>query len=89
LPGTAAHFAGREGELAVLAGLLERGGQERPGTVVISAIGGTVPQAGQILSALTRLFGHYLHTAATAMDTLFPGYPRTSDGGDTAAGPDH
>jgi DNA-binding SARP family transcriptional activator/uncharacterized protein HemY len=23
-------------------------------------------------AALTRLFGHYLHTAATAMDTLFP-----------------
>jgi tetratricopeptide (TPR) repeat protein/transcriptional regulator with XRE-family HTH domain len=28
--------------------------------------------AGQIQAALTRLFDHYLHAAATAMDTLFP-----------------
>jgi tetratricopeptide (TPR) repeat protein len=41
LPGTAAHFTGREGELAVLTRLLDRGGDQAPGTVVISAIGGT------------------------------------------------
>jgi hypothetical protein len=41
LPGMAAHFTGREGELAVLAGLLDRAGEKGPGTVVISAMGGT------------------------------------------------
>ena len=58
LPGTAAHFTGREGELAVLAGLLDRGGEETPGTVVISAIGGT---AGV---GKTALAVHWAHQVA-------------------------
>jgi DNA-binding SARP family transcriptional activator/tetratricopeptide (TPR) repeat protein len=55
LPGMAAHFTGREGELAVLAGLLDRGGEETPGTVVISAIGGT---AGVGKTALAVRWAH-------------------------------
>jgi DNA-binding SARP family transcriptional activator/tetratricopeptide (TPR) repeat protein len=55
LPGLAAHFTGREGELAVLAGLLERSGEEPPGTVVISAIGGT---AGVGKTALAVYWGY-------------------------------
>jgi DNA-binding SARP family transcriptional activator/tetratricopeptide (TPR) repeat protein len=55
LPGMAAHFTGREGELAVLAGLLDRGGEESPGTVVISAIGGT---AGVGKTALAVRWAH-------------------------------
>jgi DNA-binding SARP family transcriptional activator/Tfp pilus assembly protein PilF len=58
LPGTAAHFTGREGELAVLAGLLDRGGEQTPGTVVISAIGGT---AGV---GKTALAVHWAHQVA-------------------------
>jgi DNA-binding SARP family transcriptional activator/Tfp pilus assembly protein PilF len=58
LPGTAAHFTGREGELAVLAGLLERGGEQTPGTVVITAIGGT---AGV---GKTALAVHWAHQVA-------------------------
>jgi DNA-binding SARP family transcriptional activator/Flp pilus assembly protein TadD len=33
----------------------------------------TEDAADERRSALTRLFGHYLHAAATAMDTLYPG----------------
>jgi DNA-binding SARP family transcriptional activator/tetratricopeptide (TPR) repeat protein len=55
LPGMAAHFTGREGELAVLAGMLDRGGEETPGTVVISAIGGT---AGVGKTALAVRWAH-------------------------------
>jgi DNA-binding SARP family transcriptional activator/Tfp pilus assembly protein PilF len=58
LPGMAAHFTGREGELAVLAGLLGRGGEQTPGTVVISAIGGT---AGV---GKTALAVHWAHQVA-------------------------
>jgi DNA-binding SARP family transcriptional activator/Tfp pilus assembly protein PilF len=58
LPGTAAHFTGREDELAVLAGLLDRGGEGTPGTVVISAIGGT---AGV---GKTALAVHWAHQVA-------------------------
>jgi DNA-binding SARP family transcriptional activator/tetratricopeptide (TPR) repeat protein len=41
LPGLAANFTGREAELAELDGMLEEADGLRPGTVVISAIGGT------------------------------------------------
>jgi len=58
LPGTAAHFTGREGELAVLAGLLDRDGEDAPGTVVISAIGVT---AGV---GKTALAVHWAHQVA-------------------------
>jgi hypothetical protein len=36
-----AHFAGRAAELAALTGLLDRRGEPMPGTLLISAIGGT------------------------------------------------
>ena len=58
LPGTAAYFTGRDEEMAVLAGLLDRGGEETPGTVVISAIGGT---AGV---GKTALAVHWAHQVA-------------------------
>jgi DNA-binding SARP family transcriptional activator len=41
LPPPVRHFAGRAGELQMLTGLLDRTAGESPGTVVISAIGGT------------------------------------------------
>jgi DNA-binding SARP family transcriptional activator/Tfp pilus assembly protein PilF len=62
LPGAVASFTGREGELAVLDGLLNRADLETPGTVVISAIGGT---AGV---GKTALAVHWAHRAAD----LFP-----------------
>jgi tetratricopeptide (TPR) repeat protein len=40
LPALTGHFAGRDGELAVLTGLLDRAGRNTRPTVVISAIGG-------------------------------------------------
>jgi transcriptional regulator with XRE-family HTH domain len=58
LPGAVRYFTGRAGELAVLTGLLDQAGQERPGTVVISAIGGT---AGV---GKTALAVHWAHQAA-------------------------
>lgn len=58
LPGGVRHFTGRAGELAMLTGLLDQAGQERPGTVVISAIGGT---AGV---GKTALAVHWAHQAA-------------------------
>jgi DNA-binding SARP family transcriptional activator/tetratricopeptide (TPR) repeat protein len=58
VPGTAAHFTGRARELTVLAGLLDRGDAEAPGTVVISAIGGT---AGV---GKTALAAHWAHQVA-------------------------
>jgi hypothetical protein len=41
LPGAVSHFTGRDGELAMLARLLEEAGEQSPGTLVISAIDGT------------------------------------------------
>ncbi len=41
LPADVPAFTGRAGELAALTGLLDQVGQEAPGTMVISAIGGT------------------------------------------------
>jgi DNA-binding SARP family transcriptional activator len=41
LPAAARHFTGRARELAELSGLLDEAGQDGPGAVVISAIGGT------------------------------------------------
>jgi tetratricopeptide (TPR) repeat protein/DNA-binding XRE family transcriptional regulator len=41
LPGPVRHFVGRAEELAELTGLLDQPGTQSPGTVVISAIGGT------------------------------------------------
>src|SRR5262249_4919170 len=59
LPAAVAHFAGRGGELATLTRLLraqvERGGANRGGTVVISAIGGT---AGVGKTALAVFWAH-------------------------------
>jgi DNA-binding SARP family transcriptional activator/tetratricopeptide (TPR) repeat protein len=58
LPGTAAHFIGRATELGMLARLLDQGRDEMPGTVVISAIGGT---AGV---GKTALAVHWAHQVA-------------------------
>jgi DNA-binding SARP family transcriptional activator/Flp pilus assembly protein TadD len=41
LPGPVPHFVGRENELKELTGLLDGAGERAPGTVLISAIGGT------------------------------------------------
>ena len=41
LPAAVPHFTGRAAELAALTGLLDQAGEQAPGTVVISAIGGT------------------------------------------------
>jgi tetratricopeptide (TPR) repeat protein len=55
LPPAAAHFTGRTQELATLTGLLDTSRRERPGTVVISAIGGT---AGVGKTALAVYWAH-------------------------------
>jgi tetratricopeptide (TPR) repeat protein len=55
LPPAAAHFTGRARELAELTGLLGRPGQEAPGAVVISAIGGS---AGVGKTALAVHWAH-------------------------------
>jgi DNA-binding SARP family transcriptional activator len=58
LPAAVPHFAGRAAELAALDGLLEQDGEKMPGTVVISAIGGT---AGV---GKTALAVHWAHQVA-------------------------
>jgi DNA-binding SARP family transcriptional activator/tetratricopeptide (TPR) repeat protein len=58
LPGVAAHFTGREGELAELSRVLDQAGQQAPGTVIISAIGG---MAGV---GKTALAVHWAHQVA-------------------------
>jgi tetratricopeptide (TPR) repeat protein len=55
LPGAVLDFVGRDGELAALSGLAERAGGRAPGTVVISAIGGT---AGVGKTALAVQWAH-------------------------------
>src|SRR5215472_11178396 len=55
LPGGVRHFTGRAQELAQLTGLLDHAGDEQPGTVVISAIGGT---AGVGKTALAVRWAH-------------------------------
>jgi tetratricopeptide (TPR) repeat protein/transcriptional regulator with XRE-family HTH domain len=55
LPGVTAHFAGRADELAVLNSLLGDSADPRPGTVVISAIGG---MAGVGKTALVLYWAH-------------------------------
>ena len=55
LPAATADFAGRTGELRVLTGLLDRERAGAPGTVVISAIGGT---AGVGKTALALHWAH-------------------------------
>ena len=55
LPAAAADFTGRAGELAELTRLLDRAGSGVPGTVVISAIGGT---AGVGKTALALYWAH-------------------------------
>jgi DNA-binding SARP family transcriptional activator len=55
LPGAVPHWAGRSAELAALTGLLDRADEHAPGTVVISAIGGT---AGVGKTALAVRWGH-------------------------------
>ena len=57
LPGLAAHFTGREAELARLTQILDQTGGQAPGTVVISAIGGT---AGVGKTALAVHWGHHV-----------------------------
>jgi DNA-binding SARP family transcriptional activator len=59
LPGTASGFTGRAAELAALTRILDESSAESPGTVVISAIGGT---AGAGKSALAL---HWAHQVAT------------------------
>jgi DNA-binding SARP family transcriptional activator/tetratricopeptide (TPR) repeat protein len=58
LPAGVRHFTGRADELAALTGLLEQPGQDLPGAVVISAIGGT---AGV---GKTALAVHWAHQVA-------------------------
>ncbi|MBV9451048.1 MAG: tetratricopeptide repeat protein [Streptosporangiaceae bacterium] len=58
LPGVAAHFTGREGELAELTRVLDQAGQQAPGTVVISAI------AGMAGVGKTALAVHWAHQVA-------------------------
>jgi len=58
LPAAVTYFVGRSGELAGLSGLLEHSIAETPGTVVISAIGGT---AGV---GKTALAVHWAHRVA-------------------------
>jgi DNA-binding SARP family transcriptional activator/Flp pilus assembly protein TadD len=58
LPGTVTNFVGRAAEMAVLDELLDRAGQEAPGAIVISAIGGT---AGV---GKTALAVHWAHQVA-------------------------
>jgi DNA-binding SARP family transcriptional activator/Tfp pilus assembly protein PilF len=58
LPAGVAHFTGRTGELAALSALLDAPGDQMPGTVVISAIGGT---AGV---GKTALGVHWAHQVA-------------------------
>jgi DNA-binding SARP family transcriptional activator/Tfp pilus assembly protein PilF len=55
LPAPARHFTGRTDELKALTGLLDGGGGEMPGTVLISAIGGT---AGVGKTALAVRWAH-------------------------------
>jgi DNA-binding SARP family transcriptional activator/tetratricopeptide (TPR) repeat protein len=55
LPASVAHFAGREEELAALTALLDQASAGTPGTVVISAIGGT---AGVGKTALAVHWAH-------------------------------
>ena len=55
LPGAAADFTGRAAELAALTGMLDQAGASLPGTVVISAIGGT---AGVGKTALALYWAH-------------------------------
>ncbi len=58
LPAGARHFTGRSQELAALTGMLDTADQQTPGTVVISAIGGTAG-AGK-----TALAVHWAHQVA-------------------------
>ena len=58
LPAAVTWFTGRKGELAELTQMLERAGSGVPGTVVISAIGGT-PGVGK-----TTLAVHWAHQVA-------------------------
>jgi tetratricopeptide (TPR) repeat protein/transcriptional regulator with XRE-family HTH domain len=55
LPAAAADFTGRSAELAALTGMLDQAGAGAPGTVVISAIGGT---AGVGKTALAVYWAH-------------------------------
>jgi len=55
LPAAVAHFTGRAVELRALSGMLDQAGDRGPGTVVISAIGGT---AGVGKTALALHFAH-------------------------------
>jgi DNA-binding SARP family transcriptional activator len=57
LPATVRHFTGRAAELAALTRLLDQAGEEAPGTVVISAIGGT---AGVGKTALAVQWAHQI-----------------------------
>ena len=58
LPGAVANFTGRTAELALLDGLLDEAAQRAPGTIVISAVGGT----GGV--GKTALVVHWAHRVA-------------------------
>jgi tetratricopeptide (TPR) repeat protein/transcriptional regulator with XRE-family HTH domain len=57
LPGLARHFVGREAELEALTGFISQAAGQAPGTVVISAIGGT---AGVGKTALALQWAHQM-----------------------------
>jgi hypothetical protein len=57
LPGAVPHFTGRLAELAVLASLLDQAGRKKPGTLLISAIGG---MAGVGKTALAVHWAHQI-----------------------------
>jgi DNA-binding SARP family transcriptional activator len=61
LPGVAAHFTGREGELAELSRVLDASGEQAPGTVVISVISAIGGMAGV---GKTALAVHWAHQVA-------------------------
>jgi transcriptional regulator with XRE-family HTH domain/Tfp pilus assembly protein PilF len=59
LPGAVRDFVGRAGEMTVLSGLLKHAAEAGPGTVLISAIGGT-PGVGK-----TAIAVHWAHRVAS------------------------
>jgi DNA-binding SARP family transcriptional activator/Tfp pilus assembly protein PilF len=65
-------------DLLVRAHMIQPAGADRYGLhdllrAYARELSATEDAAGERRSALTRLFGHYLYAAATAMDTLYPG----------------
>jgi DNA-binding SARP family transcriptional activator/Tfp pilus assembly protein PilF len=70
--------ARRAADLLVRANMIQSAGPDRYGLHDLlrgyaRELSAAEDTADERRSALTRLFGHYLYTAATAMDTLYPG----------------